>query len=78
MQNLKQNNMKKIQLSTKLMLNKSTVSKLNNTEMEDLKGGITFSLSGGARCQWSNGGTMNANVCKVEWRHSNLYSCTAR
>lgn len=69
--------MKKISLNSKLTLNKKTVSKLNEAEMQDLKGGFTYSLSGGARCQWSDANSLNPDVCKVAWRHSEGYSCTA-
>jgi hypothetical protein len=54
--------MKKI--TKKLALNKETISTLDKTEMMSLKGGITYSLSTGARCQKSAAVGGNGPTCK--------------
>ena len=38
---------------SKLLVNKSTISALNNEEMRAVKGGFTYSLSMGGTCQAS-------------------------
>lgn len=45
--------MKKLKISNKLSLNKETLSSLDKSEMMNVKGGITYSLSTGWRCQKS-------------------------
>lgn len=57
----------------KLKFNKETVANLTGNEMKDVKGGFTYGLSGGARCQWSKrtqqiGTIQNDLDCKVRWR----------
>ena len=46
--------MKKVELKGKLSLNKVTIAKLNEKQMDNVKGGrITWSLSWGNACQTS-------------------------
>ncbi|MFN6089866.1 MAG: class I lanthipeptide [Cyclobacteriaceae bacterium] len=47
--------MKKLKISKKLSLNKETLSSLDKSEMMNVKGGITYSLSTGWRCEKSKG-----------------------
>ncbi len=45
--------MKKLKISKKLSLNKETLSSLDKSEMMNVKGGFTYSLSTGWRCEKS-------------------------
>jgi len=45
--------MKKLNVTTKLTLRKETLATLDKSEMMNVKGGFTYSLSGGWRCQKS-------------------------
>ncbi|MFN7337175.1 MAG: class I lanthipeptide [Cyclobacteriaceae bacterium] len=47
------NKMKKLNVSKKLSLNKETITSLDKNQMMDVKGGFTYSLSTGWRCQKS-------------------------
>lgn len=46
--------MSQLKMEPKLSLNKTTISRLSNTELSAVKGGFTYSLSTGAVCQESN------------------------
>lgn len=58
--------MKKI--TKKLSLNKETLASLDKSQMMGLKGGFTYSLSTGDRCQKSNARTGAGPTCKCEAR----------
>ncbi len=49
----------KASISEKLRLNKNTISYLTDGEMSHVKGGFTYSLSGGHICQNSNAAYKN-------------------
>ena len=50
--------MKKVKIDKKLSLDnldKTTLSRLNETQMDKVNGGFTYALSGGVRCKLSQG-----------------------
>lgn len=55
--------MKKLNVSKKLSLNKETLVSLDKSEMMNVKGGFTYSLSTGKACQKSKA----MGECYKEW-----------
>ncbi|RYU73091.1 class I lanthipeptide [Hymenobacter persicinus] len=53
--------MKKV--TTKLALNKQTLASLDQKQMAAAKGGFTYSLSLGVRCNYSDDHTHNSPGC---------------
>ena len=60
---------------SKLLVNKSTVSALNNEEMRAVKGGFTYSLSMGAQCQASRSLSANTAFKCGQALTGKLYPC---